>query len=208
MEELDLSPEQTALVLIEYQNEWVSDSGSLRSELVLDEEQFVQAITHSKSALSLCRGLGVTVIHVLMKPDKQYKVFGKSGLGLRKAISKSKRWQGFQGKIHPDFLPQKNEHTVTERIGVSAFSGSNLDCFLRNNGITNLILTGFATHVCVESTLRSAHDLGYNTFVVTEATGSFTNMQKRYFSEHVVHHFGKEISMSDLYSLASNPRKM
>ncbi|WP_237360609.1 isochorismatase family cysteine hydrolase [Vibrio marisflavi] len=204
MEKLDLLPAQTALVLIEYQNEWVSDYGSLRSKLVLDEEQFEQAITHSKRALSLSRELGFTVIHVLMKPDKQYKVFGQAEFGLRSAISKSKRWQGFQGEIHPDFLPQENEHTVTERVGASAFSGSNLDCFLRNNGITNLILAGFATHVCVESTLRSAHDLGYNTFVVTEATGSFTNMQKSYFSEHVVHHFGKEIRVSDLYSLSFN----
>ncbi|MGF1741925.1 cysteine hydrolase [Vibrio profundum] len=207
MENQFLIPNQTALILIEYQNEWVSERGSLRNKLVVDDEQFELAIEHSKQVLSAARENDLSVVHVLLKPDKEYRMFGQAKHGLRSAIAQNKTWQGYQGEIHPDFMPKENEHVITERIGASAFSGSNLDCFLRNNGLKNLMLIGFATHVCVESTLRSSHDLGYNTFVITEATGAFTNEQKAYFSQDVVNHFGIEISVADLLPLVSKLRR-
>ena len=154
-------------------------------------------LSSRQNILSLLRNRGFAIIHVTLKPDEEYRVLGQADYGMRHAIAKKKTWQGFQGEIHPDFVPLKNEHLITERTGASAFSGSNLDSYLRNNEIKNLILVGFATQVCVESTLRAAHDLGYNTFVVTEATGAFTNEQKKYFSENVVNHFGKELRVID-----------
>ncbi|WP_408639507.1 isochorismatase family protein, partial [Noviherbaspirillum autotrophicum] len=32
---------------------------------------------------------------------------------------------------------------------------------MRNQGISRLYLAGYATHVCIESTMRHAHDIGY-----------------------------------------------
>ena len=198
MDEFHLFPEKTALVLIEYQNEWVSKQGYLRNNMVVDLAQFEDAILHSKTVLSLAREKGFFIIHVTLQPDVSYLAFGKAKYGMRHVIPEKKTWLGFQGEIHPDFVPLSNEHLINERVGSSAFSGSNLDIVLRNNGIDNVVLIGFATHVCVESTLRQAHDLGYNAYVVTEATGAFTIEQKQYFSRHVIQHFGKEISVSDL----------
>jgi len=195
---LPLSPRDTAFILIEYQNEWVSHHGHLRSLLVKDNDQFEDAILASEHALNIARKKGFHVIHVTLKPDPDYKIFGNALYGLRHTIPKVKTWQGEQGLIHKKFAPETNEHVITERTGASAFSGSNLDSYLRNNQIPNLILMGFATHVCIESTLRDAHDLGYNTMVLTEATGAFTQEQKRYFSQNIVHHFGQEVSIQDL----------
>lgn len=47
--------------------------------------------------------------------------------------------------------------------------------------------------MCVESTLREAHDKGYTTYVVTDATGAFTQQQQNYFEDEILHHFGKGI---------------
>lgn len=44
---MQFEPESTALVLIEYQNEWVSAQGSLRQKLVVEEKQFEHAIESS-----------------------------------------------------------------------------------------------------------------------------------------------------------------
>ncbi|MCE0496106.1 cysteine hydrolase family protein [Vibrio salinus] len=198
MEKVDLQPDQTALVLIEYQNEWVSERGNLRNKLVQDKEAFAGAIEKSKDVLTASREKGYLIIHVTLQPDNNYLIFGNASYGMRHAIPANKTWQGFQGEIHPDFKPENGEHVITGRTGASAFSGSNLDSVLRNNRIHNLILIGFATHVCVESTLRAAHDLGYNTFVITEATGAFSNAQKKHFSQHIVRHFGKELSVQNL----------
>ncbi len=50
-----------------------------------------------------------------------------------------------------------------------AFLGTELDEILRARGVTQLFLTGIATSVGVESTARSAYDLGYNVVFVTDA---------------------------------------
>ncbi|MDC0609761.1 cysteine hydrolase [Vibrio sp.] len=192
-----LNSEETALILIEYQNEWISKQGQLRKTLIKDEEQFESAIENSKVVLKKARHNKYHIVHVLMKPNLNCSVFGLASLGLNAAIPKAKTWQGSCSDIHCDFSPEPNELVVSERIGVSAFSASCLDAYLRNNRISNVIIIGFATHVCVESTLRESHDRGYNTYVVTEATGAFTNEQKDYFSRNIVHHFDKEIKISD-----------
>lgn len=192
---------RSALVMIEYQNEWVSDEGNLRNLLVEDEAQFKSAINHSKSLLVAARKQGVSVIHVTLKPDAQYRIFGNAAFGLRAAIPNAKTWKADMQSIHTDFAPLPNEHVITERTGASGFAGSNLDSFLRNNRIDTLFLAGFATHVCVESTLREAHDKGYRTFVVTDATGAFTKSQQTYFENEVLHHFGRGVSVTQFTNM-------
>jgi len=90
-------------------------------------------------------------------------------------------------------MPKSDEFVVNGRLGASGFAGSNLDSILRNNNITTLYLTGFATNVCVKSTFREAHDKCYNRLVIADATSSFTKEEKEFFLKNIVHHFGKSI---------------
>lgn len=46
--------------------------------------------------------------------------------------------------------------------------------------------------MCVESTLREAHDRGYTTHVIHDACAAFTRTQQEHVREHVIHHFGAE----------------
>jgi nicotinamidase-related amidase len=65
-------------------------------------------------------------------------------------------------KQHPD------DYVVTkERWG--AFLGTTLDDYLRQHGVTQVFLSGVSTSVGVESTARSAYDLGYNVVMVVDA---------------------------------------
>ena len=91
----------------------------------------------------------------------------------------------------------ENEFIVTGRLGASGFTGSNLDTYLRNNKIENLYLVGYATHVCVESTLRDAHDKGYNTFLISDATSAFNRKQQDYVLNDIVHHFGEHLTTDE-----------
>jgi nicotinamidase-related amidase len=52
---------------------------------------------------------------------------------------------------------------------VSGFVGSELDTVLRGRGVDTVVITGVATNMSVESTARSAGDLGYRTIVVSDA---------------------------------------
>ncbi|MEU4142507.1 hydrolase [Streptomyces parvulus] len=54
-----------------------------------------------------------------------------------------------------------------------AFHGTGLDVQLRRRGVTQIVLTGIATSIGVESTARAAHEHGYH---VTLATDAMTDM--------------------------------
>jgi nicotinamidase-related amidase len=61
-----------------------------------------------------------------------------------------------------------SDHIVTkQRWG--AFLGTDLDEYLRQRGVTQVVLTGISTSAGVESTARSAYDLGYNVTIVVAA---------------------------------------
>ncbi|GAA2971653.1 nicotinamidase-related amidase [Microbacterium terrae] len=83
---------------------------------------------------------------------------------------------GAPGRSEPegfgDALPEVGEGPEDLRVtrtAWSAFSGTDLDQQLRARGIHRLVVVGVATSIGVESTLRDAHDRGYELVVVADA---------------------------------------
>lgn len=68
--------------------------------------------------------------------------------------------------------PLPGELLIVKHVN-SAFIGTDLEARLRGAGITTLVLTGTAANYCVESTARMAGNLGFATFVVSDATASW-----------------------------------
>ncbi|MBR8654626.1 cysteine hydrolase [Achromobacter sp. Marseille-Q0513] len=188
-----LAPGQgrAALVMIEFVHEWLAPDGRLRG-LIQDERQFALSQEAGGQALAAARKAGMPVIHATLQLSPDYREFGRARFGLRGAIPQAGTWQkqnsGWQ--FHGPFAPLPNEFVISGRAGASAFAASDLDNYLRAQGITRLYLAGYATHVCIESTLRAAHDLGYEPVVLSDATAAFTARQQQHVLEEVVHHFG------------------
>jgi len=123
---------------------------------------------------------------------------GSGVLGLRRAIPAAGTWRGTGAERVEPFVPRAGEFVAVGRSGASVLKNSTLDPFLRNNDINTLVLMGFATHVCVESSLREAHDLGYNAWMVTDGCAAFDRSQHDHVCRHVVHHFGASTEASAL----------
>jgi nicotinamidase-related amidase len=71
-------------------------------------------------------------------------------------------------ELVPELEAQAGDHLITkQRWG--AFPGTSLDEVLRQRGVTQIVLTGVATSIGVESTARGAYDLGYNVALVLDA---------------------------------------
>ncbi len=56
----------------------------------------------------------------------------------------------------------------------SAFIGTTLEKDLRQDGIDTLVIVGLTTNHCVSTTVRMAGNLGFTTFVVSDATAAFS----------------------------------
>jgi nicotinamidase-related amidase len=68
----------------------------------------------------------------------------------------------------PELEQQPNDVIITKQRWGS-FIGTALDGILRGRNVTQVVLTGVATSVGVESTARSAYDLGFNVTLVVDA---------------------------------------
>ncbi|GAA0886481.1 pyrimidine utilization protein B [Sphingobacterium siyangense subsp. cladoniae] len=187
---------KSALILIETQNEWMHPDGKLYKGLVKDKEMMQTSIKNIEKALDYARKNNIEVIHVGLRFEKGYPELANGKSGLRKAIPNAGTFpiNEFGSQFYETVKPIEGEFIVTGRVGASGFTGSNFDVYMRNNKIENLYLVGYATHVCVESTLRDAHDKGYNTYVMSDATSAFNRTQQEYVLNEIVHHFGEHLT--------------
>ncbi|MDA4845888.1 cysteine hydrolase family protein [Hoeflea poritis] len=80
------------------------------------------------------------------------------------------------GEEGSDFIPQcmPLEHElVVAKPGKDTFYGTDFHAYLMKRNITNLIITGVTTEVCVQTTMRCANDRGYDCLLVEDGTDSF-----------------------------------
>ncbi|MDR2875659.1 MAG: cysteine hydrolase [Methylobacillus sp.] len=75
------------------------------------------------------------------------------------------------GQIVDLLTPANGEPVITKNYP-SSFAQTQLDALLKQAGIENLILVGFMSHMCVNSTARAAFDMGYRPTVVASATAT------------------------------------
>ena len=103
------------------------------------------------------RGLPVVLVNVAGRPS------GRTDAGPPK-FSLPPDWS----ELVPELEASPKDHLVTKRC-LGAFTGTNLDEFLRQRGVTQIFLAGISTSIGVESTARTAFDSGYNVVLVVDA---------------------------------------
>ena len=99
-----------------------------------------------------------------------------------------------------ELAQDSRDHLVTkQRWG--AFLGTTLDEYLRQRGVTQIVLTGIATSIGVESTARSAYDLGYNVALVVDAMTDRDVDAHRNSVDKVFPRLGETTTTDDLLKL-------
>jgi nicotinamidase-related amidase len=83
-----------------------------------------------------------------------------------------KRSPGDVPRDWTELLPQLNrqpqDHIVTKRTW-GAFTNTDLEVYLRDRDVTQIVLAGVATSIGVESTARTAHEFGFNVTLAVDA---------------------------------------
>ncbi|MFJ1312172.1 isochorismatase family cysteine hydrolase [Agrobacterium sp. P15N1-A] len=187
----------SALILIEYVNDRLSPTGGIYPVLQ-DREQVDTAVANSKIILKEARRRGMHVIHAPLKFEPTFKVLGEGKYGLRKMVRDYGSFLGEQADFFPGFEPAAGEHVVRERAGGSSvFIGTTLDGYLRNNRVEDIYLSGFSLRQCVESSMRNAHDLGYDTNVIYDASAGYTRKQQDDFMAEITPFYANAITTQE-----------
>lgn len=138
---------QSTLIMIDCQNTYT------RGVMELDGVR--AALDEAAALLGRARSAGIPIIHVQHSdgPGSLYDVEGESGA------------------IVEQVAPREGERIVVKRYP-NSFVHTDLDDELKAKGAGNLVLAGFMTHMCVNSTARGAFNLGYAPTVVAAATAT------------------------------------
>lgn len=168
-----LDPATTALVLIEFQNDFTSPGGALH-EAVSPVMESTGLMGNTVELVKAARAAGVTIMHAPITFAPGYNEISSHPYGILKGVVDGKAFvKGEWGaEIVDDLAPQPGDIVVEGKRGLDTFASTNLDFMLRSKGITTLVLAGFLTNCCVESTMRSGYENGYRVITLTDCVAA------------------------------------
>jgi nicotinamidase-related amidase len=183
-----MKPETTALVLIEYQNDFTTPGGVFHDG-VKDVMQSNNMLANTVEVVTKGRTAGATVMHAPIAFAEGYGELTGNPYGILKGVVDNKAFRkGSWGAAIVDVLaPQPQDILVEGKRGLDAFSSTNLDFILRSKGIQTVVLSGFLTNCCVESTMRSAYERGFDVVTLKDCTATLSQEAQ---NMALTHNFG------------------
>ena len=175
-----MDPKETALVLIEFQNDFTSEGGSLH-DAVKPVMESTDMLANTVETVQKARELGVTIVHTPITFTEDYHELNPQPYGILKGVVDSESFQkGTWGAEIVDVLTPQSEDIVVEgKRGLCGFASTNLDFILRSRNIKTIALGGFLTNCCVESTMRTGYEKGYNVITLKDCTATLSEEEQR-----------------------------
>ena len=185
MVDFNLDPKETAVVFIEYQNEFTTEGGKLHDAVkpVMDATNMLE---NSSNLAEYCRSKNVKVLHVPIAFEKGHSEISDKPYGILAGVKEGGAFENgtWGSEICDAMKPQDGDLTVKGKSGLCGFESTNLDFLLRQNGIKNVILAGFLTNCCVESTMRSAYEKGYQVYTLKDCVAATSMAAQEATLEH------------------------
>src|SRR5258705_7120881 len=152
--EVRVDPAQTALVVVDMQNDFVREGGSL---LVADAEATIPLIS---GLLELARANRMHVVYsqdTHRDGDPEWRIWPEHAR------------EGSWGWEIVDALKPAEDDTVLRKIRYDAFYGTPLDHLLRLSGVDTLVICGTVANICVHYTAASAALRWYDVVIPRDA---------------------------------------
>ena len=175
-----LAAGKTALIVIDMQRDFLLPGGFGES-LGNDVDRLLKVVPPLAALIAAARSSGVMVIHTREghEPDLSDCPPAKLNRGApSKRIGDPGKYgrilvRGEYGHDIVDELAPIDGEVVIDKPGKGAFYATELQDILAAADISQLLITGVTTEVCVHTTTREANDRGYECLVVSDCVGSY-----------------------------------
>ncbi|HET7314519.1 cysteine hydrolase family protein [Salinisphaera sp.] len=139
-----------ALVVIDVQNEYVT--GGLQIEYPPVDD----SLRHIGKAMDAARDAGIPVVVVQQMSPQAAPLFAEGSDGWR---------------LHDVVASRPRDHFVQKKLA-SAFAGTDLGHWLRQQRVDTLAVVGYMSHNCDDTTIKHAVDAGLDVEFLSDASGS------------------------------------
>lgn len=195
MENLD----NTALVLIGFQNDYFSKDGILHSFI----EESIEATQAVKNIVSLLQQIADTSLPIITTPIIFTPTYEElcDPVGILKTIREVKAFQaGTNGaQTISELLAFGDRITeIPGKRGFNAFIGTDLNDHLQHHNIQHVVLAGAVTSLCIDSTARSAHEKNYQVSILSDCISARTVFEQEFYLENVFPLYANALSSTEL----------
>lgn len=186
-----MDPKTTALILVGYQNDYFAANGILRG--VVEEPNRVDSVL--KSSLDFIAAMAPSEMTIIATPivlEPEYRALANS-VGILDTIKASGAFKiGTTGaETIPELRAFGDRVTyVTGKVGFNAFSNTSLDGVLSSKGITDVLVAGMVTSLCIDSTGRAAYERGYSVKILSDCCSARTRAEQDFFCENIFPLYG------------------
>lgn len=158
--------QKRALILIDVQNEYVM------GKLPIEYPPLKVSLPNIGSAIAHAKEYGIPIVIVKQIAPETSLIFASGSLG---------------AELHPT-VNSDDADLVVQKSLPSAFAETGLGVWLKNRGVETLVVAGFMTQNCVESTIRQAAHEGWQVEYLHDASGTISFENKMGFvSAHTMH---------------------
>merc|ERR1712093_523397 len=135
-------------------------------------------LANSVNVANAARVRGAKVFHAPISFAQDMSDNPNKGQGILAGCAKDSLFiaGSWNAAICDTMAPHASDIVITGKKGLDAFPGTDLEDQLKAHGIETLALAGFLTNCCVESTMRTACEKGFNVVTLTDCTAT-TSMQ-------------------------------
>jgi nicotinamidase-related amidase len=170
---MSIDPKTTALVLIEYQNDFTTEGGVLHGAVagVMDKTSMLE---NTKRVVDKAREAGATVMHAPITFAEGYNELSSHPYGILKGVVDGNAFvkDSWGAAIVDDLTPEAGDIVIEGKRGLDTFASTNLDFILRSKGVKTIVLGGFLTNCCVESTMRTGYENGYEVITLSDCVAA------------------------------------
>lgn len=204
-----MNPETTALVLIEFQNDFTTPGGTLHDAVkaVMDA---TDTLAHAVEAADALRQAGGSVLHCPISFAPGYGEITNHPYGILQGVVESSSFVrgGWGAEICAELTTAEGDIIIEGKRGLDAFGSTNLDFVLRSKGIRTVVLAGFLTNCCVESTMRSAYEKGFEVITLTDAVGATSPEEHANAIQYDYPMFSKPMTTAQFIEALSSDRQL
>jgi ureidoacrylate peracid hydrolase len=198
---MPIDPKTTALLLIEYQNDFTSEGGALHAGVksVMDSTNMLANTVH---AATMARAAGVTVMFVPISFAEGFREITPEPYGILKGVVDANAFvRGTWGaKIVDSLSPASGDIIIEGKRGLDTFASTNLDFILRSRGIKTLAVAGFLTNCCVESTARTGYEKGFSMVALSDCAATLSEEEQHFTFEKNLPMFARVLTYTEFLS--------
>ena len=190
---------KTAIILIGYQNDYFAEDGALvgaledagwRVEMLANTVKFLESVSDTEALL--------ISTPIVFTPDYRELV---EPTGILKAIVDVGAFkEGEAGSETIEELTNFGDRIreIPGKRGLNAFSNTGLHEALEERGITDVVIAGVVTSICIDSTGRAAHEHGYRVSILKDCTAGRTSFEQDFYCENIFPLYANVIESEEL----------